>query len=62
MEKLPESQRKAIILRKVQGLSIREIAQRVGAAERTVEEHLTEGVRTLASVLHRDAVDGETSR
>jgi len=57
LDKLPERQRKAIVLRKVQGLSIREIAERVGAAERTVEEHLTEGLRALASSLHRDSVE-----
>lgn len=61
LDKLPERQRRAIVLRKINGLSIREIAQRVGAAERTVEEHLTEGVRALASILYRDALDGERS-
>src|SRR6185437_2375536 len=61
LDKLPERQRRAIVLRKVEGLSIREIAQRVGSAERTVEEHLTEGVRTLASILYRDNLDVEQS-
>jgi len=62
LDKLPERQRRAIVLRKIQGLSIREIAERVGAAERTVEEHLTEGVRTLASILYRDTLDEEQAR
>lgn len=55
LEKLPERQRNAILMRKVQGLSIREIAQRVGAAEKTVETHLTDGMRSLARILYRDS-------
>jgi RNA polymerase sigma-70 factor (ECF subfamily) len=57
LEKLPERQRVAITLRKVHGLSIREISQRMNAAERTVEEHLTHGIRALARILYRDVLD-----
>ncbi|MGA9473546.1 MAG: RNA polymerase sigma factor [Terriglobales bacterium] len=56
LDKLPERQRTAILMRKINGLTIREIAQRVGSAERTVEKHLTEGVRALASILYRDSI------
>jgi len=57
LDKLPQRQRDAIMMRKLNGLSVREIAQRAGAAERTIKTHLTEGVRTLASVLYREPFD-----
>jgi RNA polymerase sigma factor (sigma-70 family) len=59
LEKIPPRQRTAIVLRKVHGLSIREISQRLNVAERTVEEHLTHGIRALARILYRDALDLE---
>jgi len=57
LDRLPERFRTAIVLRKVDGLSVREIAQRTGVAEKTVEKHLTEGMRALAHILYRDAFD-----
>jgi RNA polymerase sigma-70 factor (ECF subfamily) len=44
-------QREAFALRKVQGLSQREIAQRMGIAEATVEEHLGQALRVLMTAL-----------
>lgn len=58
LDKLPRRFRTAVVMRKVQGLSTREIALRLGIAEKTVEKHLTEGVRALADILYREA--GET--
>jgi len=57
LDKLPERLRTALIMRKVDGLSIREIAERTGAAEKTVEKHLTEGMRLLAKLLYRESFD-----
>jgi RNA polymerase sigma-70 factor (ECF subfamily) len=57
LEKLPERQRNAVVMRKIYGLSVREIAQRVDAAEKTVETHLTDGIRALARILYRDTRD-----
>jgi RNA polymerase sigma factor (sigma-70 family) len=57
LDKLPERFRTAIVMRKVDGLSVREIAQRTGVAEKTVEKHLTEGMRALAHLLYREAFD-----
>lgn len=57
LDKLPERFRTAIVMRKVDGLSLREIAQRTGVAEKTVEKHLTEGMRALAHILYREAFD-----
>jgi RNA polymerase sigma-70 factor (ECF subfamily) len=55
LDQLPRRFRTAVVMRKVQGLSTREIALRLGIAEKTVEKHLTEGVRALASILYREA-------
>ncbi len=57
LEKLPERQRNAVVMRKIHGLSVREIAQRAGIAEKTVETHLTDGMRTLARILYRSSRD-----
>ncbi len=59
MEKLPQRQRDAIVMRKLGGLSVPEIAQRAGTAERTVRHNLAEGVRTLADILYRQHPNGE---
>jgi RNA polymerase sigma factor (sigma-70 family) len=48
---MPTPQREAFALRKVQGLSQREIAQRMGIAESTVEEHLGQALRVLMAAL-----------
>jgi RNA polymerase sigma factor (sigma-70 family) len=45
---LPEKCRQALILRKIHGLSQKEIALRMGIAEHTVEKHLSHGVRLCA--------------
>ena len=57
LDKIPERLRTALILRKVDGLSIREIAERTGVAEKTVEKHLTEGMRLLARLLYHETFD-----
>lgn len=54
LDKLPERLRTTLVMRKVDGLSIREIAQRTGLAEKTIEKHLTEAMRALAHVLYRE--------
>jgi DNA-directed RNA polymerase specialized sigma24 family protein len=49
-------------MKKIDGLTTREIAVRLGVAEKTVEMHLTEAVRALADVLYRDQLKvGETA-
>jgi RNA polymerase sigma-70 factor (ECF subfamily) len=49
MASLPERCREVLTLRKVYGLPQREIAQRLGIAEHTVEKHISQGVRLCAA-------------
>lgn len=57
LDRLPPRCREAVVLRKIEGLSVREIAERMGVAEKTVKNHLTEGVRSLANSLYADPTD-----
>src|SRR3546814_4149962 len=52
---LPAKCREAFVLRKVQGLSQREIAGRMRISENTVEKHVGKGLRLLMRSLARDA-------
>lgn len=52
MDRLPPRCREAVWLKKVEGLSVREIATRMGIAENTVDRHLTDGARALADMLY----------
>lgn len=52
---LPARCREAFVLRKVQGLSQREIAARLGISENTVEKHVGKGLRLLMRSLAGDA-------
>ena len=52
LDRLPPRCREAVVLRKIEGLSRREIAHRMGIAEFTVNRHLTEGMRALADILY----------
>lgn len=60
LEKLPRAFRSVVVMRKVEGLSRREIAMRLGISEKTVERHLTDGVRTLAAYFYGES--GEIRR
>jgi RNA polymerase sigma-70 factor (ECF subfamily) len=44
-------------MRKIEGLSRREIAQRLGVSEKTVEKQLTQGVRALADILYGESTE-----
>jgi RNA polymerase sigma factor (sigma-70 family) len=57
LEELPPRCREAVILKKIEGLSIREIAQRMGISVKTVDRHLSEGACYLADFLY-----GESAR
>jgi RNA polymerase sigma factor (sigma-70 family) len=57
LDRLPERWREAVVMRKVEGLSLPEIAARMGIAERTVSQHLTSGIVSLANQFHVDRSD-----
>jgi RNA polymerase sigma factor (sigma-70 family) len=49
LDRLPSRWREVVLLRKVEGLSRREIAQRLGLAESTVAQHLASGIAALVN-------------
>ncbi|HVP83923.1 MAG TPA: RNA polymerase sigma factor [Rhizomicrobium sp.] len=51
LDQLPPRARQAVILRKIEGLSRREIAERMGITEQTVNRHLTDGMYALTEHL-----------
>ncbi len=55
LDQLPPRCREAIVLGRIEGLTGREIARRMGIAETTVSEHLTSGMHALNNILLRDA-------
>jgi RNA polymerase sigma-70 factor (ECF subfamily) len=57
LDQLPARQREVMLLGRVEGLTGREIAQRLGLAETTVSEHLAKGMHALTDILLRDSVD-----
>lgn len=54
LDRLAPRCRQAVVLRKIEDLSYREIAQRMGISEDTVSEYLTSGMFALADVLNSD--------
>lgn len=57
LDRLPKRCREAFIMRQVEELSRREIAVRMGIAEKTVKRHLNDAVRTLADILYGEPPD-----
>lgn len=54
LDELPPRCREVVMLRRVEGLSRRAVAERLGVTEDTVAEHLSNGMRALADLLHGD--------
>ena len=54
IESLPDKCRQAFVLRRVEGYSQREIAQRMQISENTVEKHICKGIRVLMDSMKRD--------
>jgi len=57
LDKLPPRHREAVVLGRIEGLTGREIAARMGIAEGTVSQHLKLGMHALADLYLRDATD-----
>nr|WP_316639852.1 RNA polymerase sigma factor [uncultured Roseateles sp.] len=56
LEELPRKCRRVVELRKIDGLSQREVARQLGIAEDTVERHVSIGIRALADALFAQGV------
>lgn len=59
LDQLPPRCREAVILKKIQGLSIREVADTMGISVKTVDRHLSEGACYLADFLYGDSARGK---
>jgi RNA polymerase sigma factor (sigma-70 family) len=57
LDGLPPRCRAVVTLRKIDGLSQREVAQHLGIAEGTVEKQITLGIRALAESLYAHGVE-----
>jgi|SRR6185437_6032680 len=57
LSQLPDRWREVVVMRKVEGLSRKEIAHRMGLAERTVALHLANGIAALTDLFHYDAAE-----
>ena len=58
LDRLPPRAREALVMRRVDQLSRREIATRMGLAEATVKRHLNDGLRLLVAMLYGEKPDG----
>ena len=59
---LPAQCRRVFELRKFEGLSHRDIAQRMGLSEKTVENHLTRALARIAEALAASTPSGEVEK
>jgi len=59
LDRLPARNREAIVLARLEGLTGREISQRMGLAEATVSHHLSRGIAALADMLYGDSTKDE---
>lgn len=57
LDRLRPRIREAFVLRQVEGLSRREIANRMGVNEQTVKQYLADGICALAEILYGEAAD-----
>jgi len=58
---LPEKIRDVILLRRIEGLSQRQVAERLGLSESTVEKHMSNGFRRLGEAFRRGGKPGRSA-
>ena len=56
-DRLPDRCREVVWLRRVEELSQKDVASRLGISEKTVEKHIAKGMRLLADALYTGEVD-----
>lgn len=61
IDRLPPRCREVVVLGRIEGLTGREIAQRLGISEAAVSKHLTKGLSALSDMLHREPGEGGSS-
>lgn len=54
LQDLPQAQRQAIVLTKLEGLSVAEAAERAGASESAIKVQVHRGLKRLAALVRRD--------
>jgi RNA polymerase sigma factor (sigma-70 family) len=59
LDHLPPRCREAVVLRKIEGLSYREIALRMSISEDMVSDHLSKGMHVLANTLYGEPGGGK---
>lgn len=62
LDLLPRKCREVLWLRRVEGLSQREVAQRLGVGEKTIEHHVSKGGRLLAEYMLSGKADRRSRR
>ncbi|HEY4124663.1 MAG TPA: sigma-70 family RNA polymerase sigma factor, partial [Rhizomicrobium sp.] len=59
LDQLPPRAREAVVLGRIEGLSGREIARRMGIGTATVSAHLASGILALADILYGESAAQE---
>jgi RNA polymerase sigma-70 factor (family 1) len=58
IDRLPPRQKEILVLRRIEGLSVNDIAQRLEIAPKTVEHHITEAIKNVKSGLDPENIAG----
>jgi RNA polymerase sigma-70 factor (ECF subfamily) len=56
--KLPDRQREVFTLHKIEGLPVAEVAQKLGIASKTAENHFTQAMKSLKSYFNQEFPEG----
>ena len=57
IDRLPPKCRETVWLRRVEDMSQKEVAERLGVAQKTVEKHVMKGMKLLAAAMHRSELE-----